>query len=411
MDLDVLAALAHRDRYERYARFVKQTSLAEEAWNIFQAMGEWFKQNKKYGVVEWGKFGAWFSLVRAAKMPKEKLTVHKQLIQMLALKADDETDLSPLIHGLAKRDFASRIGDLALRIADGEDSSFDQINTLLAEHDKFTGKVDRLDTSFVNFEEAKEEALEPGLEWRLRSLQLSAGELRQGDLVVFGKRPDAGGTTFLASEATYMAEQLDPHQQVIWINNEERGQKVRDRIIQAALGWHTRDILANKKKALAEYIDLMGGNQNKIALYDFPGVHIRDVDAILERHDVGLIVLDQGWKIHGFEDEGETVRQMLLANWMRETAKKYAPVITVHQAGGEAEGMRYIPYSMLYGSKTGVPGEADLIVMMGRDYNSGNTRFLWTPKNKMQTPGDYSQRNTKWELEIQSDYARFREYV
>ena len=410
MDLDVLAALSRRDRYERYARFVKATSLGEETYTLFLAMGVWLQQNKKAARVDWNKFGAWFSMVQGAKLPKAKLQVLRDFIGILATKADDDSDLAPLINGLAKRDFASRIGDLALRIADGENASFAQVETLIAEHDQLVGKIDRLDVSLQEFSLDKlEEAAAPGLQWRLECLRTSAGDLRQGDLVVFGKRPDAGGTTFIASEATWMAEQLaDTDKQVVWINNEERGSKVTSRIVQATVGWPTQKVISNAKGAMEEYVARMG-RKDRIMLYDLPDAHTRDVDAILQRHDVGLIILDQGWKIHGFEDEGEVTRQMLLSNWMRETAKKYAPVITVHQAGGEAEGVRWIPYSHLYMSKTGVAGEADLILMMGRDFKTGNTRYLWAPKNKMQTPGDQRMRNQRWQIEIEPDIARFKE--
>lgn len=412
MDLDVLSALANRTSYERYSRFVKQSSLGEETWTLFSAMGEWFKNNKRATYIDWHKFGAWFSLVRAAKMSKEKLKVHKQFITILADMDADDPEMSPMIHGLAQRDYASQIGDLALRIADGEKGSFDEILTLIQEHDKLTGKIDRLDSSYMEFgAEAITESAGPGLEWRLKCLQISLGDLRKGDLVVFGKRPDAGGTTFVASEATWIAEQLnETDKQVLWINNEERGNKVTSRIVQAATGWSTQKVIQNPKGAMEEYMARMG-RKDRIVVHDLPDAHIKDVNVLFERYDIGLIILDQGWKIHGFEDEGETVRQTLLSNWMRESAKKYAPVITVHQAGGEAEGMRWIPYSMLYGSKTGVPGEADAILMMGRDYDDGDSRFLWAPKNKMQTPGDFTKRNMRWEITIDPDHARFKEYV
>lgn len=414
MDLDVLAALAQRRSYERYSRFVKPSSLGEETYTLFQAMGEWFKHNTKADTIDWNAFGAWFALVRAAKMPKDKLKVHKELISVLASKDADLSELAPLIHGLAKRDVASRIGDLALRIADGEKGSFEDIATLIAEHDHVTGKIDRLDSSLVPFGvESIQQASAPGLQWRLRCLQLSAGDLRQGDLVIFGKRPDSGGTTFVASEASWMAEQLaEQDKHVLWINNEERGGKVTSRIVQATVQWHTDKVLSNPEGAMKEYLARMG-RADRVLFHDLADAHIKDINALLDRYGerIGLIIIDQLWKVHGFEDEGEVMRQTLLANTAREWAKKYAPIIAVHQAGGQAEGMRWIPFSMLYGSQTGVQGEADLIIMMGRDFTTGDSRYLWTPKNKMQTPGDRKLRNARWELEIEPDLARFKEYV
>lgn len=111
----------------------------------------------------------------------------------------------------------------------------------------------------------------------------------------------------------------------------------------------------------------------------------------------------------GFETEGETMRQTLLANWQRELSKQWAPVISVYQASADAEGQRWINQSQLYYSKTGVAGEADLIVTLGRDFKTGNARYLWLPKNKSMTPGDATKREGKWEITIIPDEARFQE--
>lgn len=411
IDLDVLAALSNRDSYERYSRFVKQTSLGEESWNIFSAMGEWLKNNPKADSIKWDAFGAWFTLVRHAKMAKEKLKVHKDLIAMMATKELDEQSLAPLIHGLAKRDFAGRIGDLALRISDGEQGDFDQIHALITEYDLATGRLNRIDDSVQKFSlEDMESASAPGLHWRLNCLWEGFGDLRQGDLVVFGKRPNVGGTTFLASEATYMAEQMPDEQQVLWVNNEERGSKVRSRIVQACLQWPTQKLFSEKKAAMNEFFARMG-RPDKFIVYDNATAHVKDVDELLKRHNIGLIVVDQGWKMKGFEKETETMRQTLIANWLREVSKQYAPTIAVYQADAYAEGQRWINQSQLYYSKTGVQGEADLIITMGRDFTTGNTRYIWLPKNKSQTPGNPAKREGKWEVTIVADEARFQEYT
>jgi len=47
----------------------------------------------------------------------------------------------------------------------------------------------------------------PGLRWRLDSLNKSLGSLRKGDFGFIFARPETGKTTFLASEATRMAQQ------------------------------------------------------------------------------------------------------------------------------------------------------------------------------------------------------------
>lgn len=414
MDLDVLALMRERQDYERYSRFVKPSALGEEAYNIFAAMGDWWKNNPAAQRIEWPAFNAWFSLVRHAKMDKHKLQVHKDLMTKLETLEDGVADGSlPLLHGLAKRDFASRIGETALRIADGDYKlEFDSIEKLLQEYKDWIGKLDGIDQHIGEFSIDQLAAVAaPGFQWRLNALNDALGDLRKGDLVVFGKRPDSGGTTFVASEATFIAEQMDNDQVVLWINNEEAGAKVRYRVLQAALGWKAERIDANPRAAMEAYTDLMGGNKDKIVVFDKPDASTRDVEELCKRYNVGMIVFDQLWKVHGFSDAaGETDRQTKLYNWAREMSKKYAPVFVVHQAGAEADDMKWIPMSHLYLGKTGPQGEADAILMMGRKIELGDRRFLYIPKNKFHHGRKRELRNGRFELEIQSDIARFKEF-
>ena len=98
----------------------------------------------------------------------------------------------------------------------------------------------------------------------------------------------------------------------------------------------------------------------------------------------------------------------MIFNWARELAKKYAPVITVHQADGSAEGVKWIDMSKLYGSKTGVQGEADAIITIGRLPEEGNKRYLYVPKNKLDG-NNQAMRNGRFEIEIVPTLGRFKE--
>lgn len=162
---------------------------------------------------------------------------------------------------------------------------------------------------------------------------------------------------------------------------------------------------------LEEYKKVVGGI-DKIMMFNKADVHVRDVDHLLAKYDIGLIVFDQLWKVHGFDDEAgnEVVRQTMLFNWAREIAKKHAPVVAVHQADGSAEGVKWIDMSKLYGSKTGIQGEADAIVTIGRIPEGGNARYLYVPKNKMSKPGNPKLRNGMFEIEIIPEIGRWKEF-
>ena len=179
--------------------------------------------------------------------------------------------------------------------------------------------------------------------------------------------------------------------------------------MQSALGITTRQMFEKPEKVRDVWAERMG-RPDKFILFDKADVSVHDVEMLFDKYDVGLIVFDQLWKVHGFEKEAgnEVTRQTMIFNWARELAKKFAPVITVHQADGSAEGVKWIDMSKLYGSKTGVQGEADAIITIGRLPEEGNKRYLYVPKNKLDG-NNQAFRNGRFEIEIQPEIGRFKE--
>lgn len=414
MDIELLLVLKTRDRYTKYARFIKPSSVGEEVWKLLEAMGEWFKHNAVATEVNWRQFGAWFTLVRYAKLDGPKMAVYKALLGELEKAAEpDETAIKPLLEGLITRDYAAQIAEKALKIADGDFTvSVNSIVDLVEQRNHDIGKVDTVERHLLLPSlEGLAAVSAPGLRWRLECLNLALGDLRRGDLVVVGTRPDTGKTTFLAAEATFMAPQLPAEQCVLWVNNEEEGNKVFRRIIQSALGLPSAKLESDLPGALEAYKKQVE-RIDRIVMLNKADVHFRDVESLMKKYNCGLIIFDQLWKVHGFDDEAgnEVVRQTMLFNWARELAKKHAPVITVHQADGSAEGVKWIDMSKLYGSKTGIQGEADAIITIGRLPDTGDARYLFVPKNKM-AGKDPTLRNGTFEIEIDKDVGRFKEFI
>lgn len=406
----MIAALSSRERYERYARFVTKASLTEEAYTIFSAMGDWFAANKDAQRIDWNSFAAWYVLVRHAKLHKDKLQAHKALIEIVAGMDEEASPMEALLNGLITREYGTKVAEVALRIADGDyNQSLDGIRELLDDYDKATGRLDERNKKLGAFgAEAIESVNGPGLQWRLTAFNDSFGPVRQGDFIVFGKRPDAGGTTMMASEVSYMVDDLEPGECILWVNNEEAGNKVRSRIIQARIGWTTEDMLADPKGAWEAYKESLPDPQ-AIVVYDDAKAHTKDVEAICKERNPRLIIADQLWKFKGFKGDDEKDRMTEAGNWGRELAKEYCGVIAVHQLGTEADNQMWNGYERLYGSKTGLQGEADCIVTMGRVYSHGNYRYLFFPKNKSTTPGNKDRRNGKWKVRMLGDIARYED--
>jgi hypothetical protein len=222
-----------------------------------------------------------------------------------------------------------------------------------------------------------------GLRWRLNTLNHMLGSLRRGDFGFLFARPETGKTTFLASEVTFMASQATAP--VLWINNEEQGNKVMLRCYQAALGVDMttlfRDLEGNKKK----YHELTKG---QLRIFDGASIHKRTVERLCQRIKPALIIFDQIDKIVGFDNDREDLRLGTIYQWARELAKTYCPVIGVCQADG-----------------------SDWILGIGKINESGydQLRYLHLSKNKLIGDSDSvpELRHGRREVLIEPEIARY----
>jgi len=246
--------------------------------------------------------------------------------------------------------------------------------------------------------------------WRLRALNESIGNIYPGLFVVIGGRPEAGKTTFICSEASHLASQMPEDALMIFFNNESHGDVLRERFMQAAIGWKLRDIKAWPVKAQAEYDKCMGGRE--LLIKDVHGGSIADVERVIDKYSdrTKLIVFDQAQKLGGYENKsGNDARRLQqLSAKLKAIAAQVAPVITTHWASAEAEGIKYIGQHQLDNSKTGIPGEAEVIVNIGHTKEEADkfVRYLNVCKNKSRACPNERTRHSKWQVRMLGHLAR-----
>jgi hypothetical protein len=250
----------------------------------------------------------------------------------------------------------------------------------------------------------------PGLRWRLKTLNQMLGSLRKGDFGFVFARPETGKTTFLASETSFMAEQLGEEDgPILWINNEEQSEKPMLRCIQASTGCTLPQL----------YSDLDGFNKlfkektkGKLKIIkDVSVIHRSTVEKLCRRHKPSLIIFDQIDKIVGFDNDREDLKLGAIYQWARDLAKQYAPVIAVCQADGTGEGVKWLTMSNVANAKTSKQAEADWILGIGCIHDPGydNIRYLHASKNKLLGDEDTipDQRHGRREVLIDTQTARY----
>jgi replicative DNA helicase len=253
-----------------------------------------------------------------------------------------------------------------------------------------------------------------GLRWRLNTLNRMLGSLRGGDFGFVFARPETGKTTFLASEVSYMAEQLkDDDGPILWFNNEEKDNNVKLRCIQASLGTLRAPMIANPDAAERVYLQKTKG---KLLLLKPPGSIIsrQIAEAVVRRYKPRLIVFDQIDKITGFEADREDLKLGAIYQWARELAKGYnASVIGICQADGTGDGQRWLTMNNVANAKTSKQAEADWILGIGTTHDTGyeRLRYLHLSKNKLSgdTDSDPALRHGKCEVLITPEIARYED--
>lgn len=416
--------LKSRPTFDRFEGAVPKHLLEEDTRLIIDDLREWYRNHQQSeGLTtpeEVQDFWSWMKLTRHANRPKDKMDLMKQFIGR-ALRDDTREQANEILKVLTLRDWAGKIAEKADRYSTG-DVGFDLFEELYTDvdnakleagiHDRHDHEVrDSLEDILAEYDD-----LANGLHWRSPNLNMAIGPIRQGDLVVTAAFVDTGKSTWLASESTYMASQLvGTNQKVLYLNNEERGRKVKLRLWKAALGWTHEQIANDVRKARELWREKMGGTfEDRFVLVDNARITPGMIRRKLREYDIGLVVVDQAYKVRvskrGQDDKLGALQDTF--EYFRGIAKEHCPVIAVHQARGDANGEPYIEMHQLAGSQQALQGEADAIITLGRtlgDEDSDEARYIYVPKNKMETPGDPSARNIKCKVYPRFEVARFDE--
>lgn len=253
-----------------------------------------------------------------------------------------------------------------------------------------------------------------GLMWRQNSMNVSLGPLRKGNFGFLFARPETGKTTFLADQVSYWAEQelVSAEHPILWFNNEEDGGIVVTRIIQSVFGVSTHDLFANWMEYNERYRERIKG---KIVFIDNPSMNKKFIEEYCEKFQPSAIIIDQIDKIKWHQSERYDLQMKAIYQWARELAKKYCPTLAVCQAGGTAEGKKYLNMNDVDSSHTAKQGEADFMFGIGKSDNEmeETMRYISICKNKLAggTMTKDTLRHAKFPLRIIPTTARYEDVV
>lgn len=417
IETNLIKALETKDNYFNYKELALNLFTEEKTKQILKDLEQWFEDRTEAKEVDWEDFSEWFLLVKHPMYKEEKKQIYRTIFEKVRT-TKESTVVGDIINTFRTRSAAEEIAQIAGRIAEGQqEADIDEIYDIMEGYYEDCKKSSEEASPFVTTDTVElisHVVGQGGYNWRLNELNLSLGPIRKGDFMLIGARPECGKTTLLASEATFIAQQLKDEEIVLWVNNEEEGRKVMWRVKQACIGWTTRQMQNYPHKVSQEYEKLLG-RQDKILVCDRTDMNnLKSIEKLLDEYNVGLLIIDQLRKVNtGTKSEGVQRLQELYTT-ARTWAKDYCPVITVHQARGDAEGLDYIAANQLEGCQTEIQGELDAQVMIGRvlDPQFEHVRYINIVKNKLAGGKDSDERyrHGRHQVKIVPEIGRYESY-
>jgi hypothetical protein len=358
---------------------------AKELYKLYQSIKLFHEQYPEKGIPSCDELRIFhFSLYPAASKKEEEAL--EPLLKKLQEVQPDLSIVRQYVDSHRERKTLTKLAIAALEASDGNKDVaefWSSIDELKKACEPITNDEDDFVTNDLSGLEEK--LLVAGFRWRLPSLNKMLGPLRKGDFGFVFARPESGKTTFLASEITFFAEQLNEEDgPIIWFNNEEQGEKVVIRCYQASLGITTQHLFTKINEFKQEYVSNTHG---QLKIYDSASLTKQEVERVCKKYNPSIIIFDQIDKIKGFGSDRDRhdLELKIIYQWARELAKTYGPVIGVCQAGGTAEGKKWLTMDDVDSSKTSKQGEADWILGIGKSNNAGmeSIRHLNLSKNKL----------------------------
>lgn len=408
----LLRIMRHRSDFYKLKDMIPGANLDPQAVAILEDFDKYFEKFPTHPSVDMTtflpRFKAWHP-----KMSDEKFNSFRAML-LNTVPAPDEDQRTNILAELSELELMTKLANLAEQFNQGDlADAYDAVNQTL---DGFRQRTGRRATSYIDIpigELLQDEFDDTGVSWRLDCLNRSMRRLRPGDFGIIAGRPDKGKTSFISSEITHMASQLPEDRNIVWLNNEGPGKRIKPRLYQSALNLSMTDMKERHTQGVLvdQYREAIGGRLDKIRIFDIHSFATGQVESILEDNNPGIIIYDMIDNIRGFGDAARTdlmLEQMY--QWGRERSVKYDCIgFGTSQISNDGDGLQFPTLGMLKDSKTGKQGACDFQLMIGasNDVSLAGSRFISLPKNKLRRPDGAS--DPRAEVIFDGTRARYRD--
>lgn len=392
LDIVLLRILKNRKDFAALYEMMPRDTMDAKTVAIADDFKKYFEAYPTHNAVDWPTFVPQFKRWHPT-LKDDQFNEYVGVFRNIIPDADADQHRN-MVTWMAEVELMTLIANIAHKHAEGEvEDAWAEITAAQDQYRNRTGiKVQNGFISVPIEDLLQDEFDDTGVAWRLDCLNKSMRRLRPGDFGIVAGRPDKGKTSFIASETTFMAPQLPPDRNILWLNNEGPGRRIIPRLYQAALNYSMQELIqhSNAKTLVPAYREAIGGRLDKFRVHDIHGWNNGQVERVIEESNPGIIVYDMIDNVKGFGSEARTDLQLeAMYQWARERSVKYDCIgIATSQISNEGDGLQFPTLGMLKDSKTGKQGACDFQLMIGasNDPVLQNSRYIGLPKNKLRRP-------------------------
>lgn len=384
--------MKYREEYFKINKRVPTAALDPQTNVLLNDFGTFFSRMPETEVISMTDFMPVFRALHP-KLSTEQMSAFSVVIE--SIRADVSAEVrSGIMQTMLELRLGTDLANILSKWDEGEVPNIHaELNEISAsfERDANIKALDYIKVDVNSLLDSRHE--DKGIRWRLQCLNESMRNLLGGDFGIIAGRPDKGKTTFIASEVSYMASQLEEGRNVVWLNNEGKGESIYLRLIQSALGLTMSQMRAMRDsgKSIADEYAKVVGDVHRIRIVDIHGLDTYAVENIIRTNNTGIVIYDMIDKIKGFGDAARTDLALeSMYDWARELGVKYDLIgMATSQISNEGDGLQYPTLGMLKDSKTGKQGACDFQLMIGasNDPNLNGLRYIGLPKNKLRREG------------------------
>jgi hypothetical protein len=280
------------------------------------------------------------------------------------------------------------VANLGFQYVNGDQTTMEPLRNILEQYqDDFTPsiRINYVDNSIDNLTAMA--ANNTKWQFNIQSLFQSVNGLDNGMLFVIGARSNVGKSSFHSSLCAAPHGWAHQQAKILVLCNEEKPERVASRYMTAATGMTMAQIIADKTTAHRLYDPI----KDNLKFVDATGKTMRWAESVIKKHKPDIVVMDIGSK---FAEDGAASNnhETLKANavYARNIGKMYGClVVYCTQLSAEAEGKIVLSQAMIEGSKTGLAGESDLMILVARNppmndqTEDDGMRYLNIVKNKI----------------------------